>query len=624
MASTRFVYDFDEPSEGGRELLGGKGAGLAEMTQMGVPVPAGFTITTDACRAYMSNGKTVPDGLGEEIERHVAALQEKAGKRFGDTTDPLLVSVRSGAAVSMPGMMDTILNLGLNDEAAQGLARATGNERFANDSYRRLIQMYGEVVDGIDGHRFEQELTDLKRARGVAQDVDLTADDLAGLIETYKAIYREETGRDFPQDAREQLTRAVRAVFDSWDSPRAQVYRRTYGIPDDLGTAVNVVRMVFGNKGDDSGTGVAFTRDPSTGEQGLYGEFLPNAQGEDVVAGTRTPAPLAEMQGKLPRAFEQLLETMRRLEEHYRDMQDIEFTVEDQELYLLQTRSAKRTAAAAVKAAVDMVDEGLISREDAIARIEPAQLDQLLHPMLDPTAHWEVAAKGLNASPGAASGKIVLDADTAEQRGKAGESVILVRWETTPDDIHGLIQAAGVLTAHGGMTSHAAVVARGMGKPCVAGCESLTLDVRAKTAKLGNHTLREGDVITIDGGTGRVIVGEVPLVPPQLNDDFETILAWADSLRRLKVRANADNPEDARRAREFGAEGIGLCRTEHMFFEGDRITAVREMILAEDEAGRRSALERLRPMQQGDFEAIFEAMAGLPVTIRLLDPPLHE
>jgi len=620
----RFVYDFDEPSEGGRKLLGGKGVGLAEMTQMGVPVPAGFTITTDACRAYVSNGKALPDGLGEEIDRHVRSLEERTGKRFGDADDPLLVSVRSGAAVSMPGMMDTILNLGLNDEAVQGLARATGNDRFANDSYRRLIQMYGKVVDGIEGNRFEQELTDLKRARGVAHDVDLTADDLAELIETYKAIYEDETGRDFPQEAREQLTRAVGAVFDSWDSPRAQVYRRTYGIPDDLGTAVNVVQMVFGNKGDESGTGVAFTRDPSTGEQGLYGEFLANAQGEDVVAGIRTPAPLAEMQGKLPRAFERLLETMRRLEEHYRDMQDIEFTVEDQELYLLQTRSAKRTAAAAVKAAVDMVDEGLISREDAIARIDPAQLDQLLHPMLDPTADWEVAAKGLNASPGAASGKIVLDADTAEQRGRAGESVILVRWETTPDDIHGLIQAAGILTAHGGMTSHAAVVARGMGKPCVAGCDALSIDIRARTITLKAQTLSEGDVLTIDGGTGAVIVGEVPLVPPQVNDDLETVLGWGDELRRLKVRANADTPDDAAKAREFGAEGIGLCRTEHMFMAEERLPVVREMIMADNEEGRRKALDKLLPMQQGDFEAIFEAMAGLPVTIRLLDPPLHE
>ena len=620
----RYVYDFDEPSEGGRDLLGGKGIGLAEMTQMGVPVPAGFTITTDACRAYMSNGKMLPDGVEEEIERHLGALAEKTGKPFGDMKDPLLVSVRSGAAVSMPGMMDSILNLGLNDEAVVGLARATGNERFANDSYRRLIQMYGEVVDGIDGHRFEQALTDLKKSRGVAQDVDLSADDLAGLIDTYRAVYRQATDRDFPQDPRDQLTRAVRAVFDSWDSPRARVYRRTYDIPDELGTAVNVVQMVFGNKGDESGTGVAFTRDPSTGEHGLYGEFLTNAQGEDVVSGIRTPEPLANMEQKLPAAFERLLETMRRLEEHYRDMQDIEFTVEDNELYLLQTRSAKRTAAAAVKAAVDMADEGLISREDAVVRIDPAQLDQLLHPMIDPTAEWEVATRGLNASPGAACGAIVLDADAAEQRGKAGESVILVRWETTPDDIHGLIQAAGILTAHGGMTSHAAVVARGMGKPCVAGCEGLSIDIDARTITVGDETLKEGDLLTIDGGTGAVIVGEVPLVAPEVNDDLETILGWGDEHRTLKVRANADTPEDAAKAREFGAQGIGLCRTEHMFMADDRLPVVREMILADDEEGRRKALEKLLPMQQGDFEAIFDAMAGLPVTIRLLDPPLHE
>jgi pyruvate,orthophosphate dikinase len=620
----RYVYSFDEPSDGGRDLLGGKGIGLAQMTQMGVPVPAGFTISTDACRDYMSNGKSLPDGLDDEIDRHLRDLEEKTGKRFGDTKQPLLVSVRSGAAVSMPGMMDTILNLGLNDEAVQGLASATANDRFAFDSYRRLIQMYGEVVDGIEAHRFEQALTDLKQSRGVRLDVDLSADDLAELIETYKRIYKQGTGRDFPQDAREQLTRAVRAVFDSWESPRAQVYRRTYGIPDDLGTAVNVVQMVFGNKGDESGTGVAFTRNPSTGEQGLYGEFLANAQGEDVVAGTRTPEPLAAMEQTLPRAFEQLLETMRRLEEHYRDMQDIEFTVEDENLYLLQTRSAKRTAAASVKAAVDMVEEELISREEAVARIDPAQLEQLLHPMIDPTAEWEVAAKGLNASPGAASGKIVLDADTAEQRGKSGENVILVRWETTPDDIHGLIQAAGILTAHGGMTSHAAVVARGMGKPCVAGCDALSIDAAAKTITLGDQTLAEGDVLTIDGGTGTVIVGEVPLVPPQVNDDLETILGWGDEHRRLTVRANADTPEDAAKAREFGAQGIGLCRTEHMFMAEERLPVVREMIMADNEEGRRAALDRLLPMQQGDFEAIFEAMAGLPVTIRLLDPPLHE
>jgi pyruvate, orthophosphate dikinase len=624
MASEKYVYDFDEPPDGGRELLGGKGVGLAEMTGLGVPVPAGFTVTTDACRAYMANGKQVPDGLEEEIDEHIAALEERAGKRFGDPEDPLLVSVRSGAAVSMPGMMDTILNLGLNDEAVEGLARQTGNPRFARDSYRRLIQMYGEVVDGIDAHRFEQALTDLKRERGVSQDVDLTAEDLAELIDTFKRIYRDGTGTDFPQDAREQLGRAVRAVFDSWETPRAQVYRHAHGIPDDLGTAVNVVQMVFGNKGDDSGTGVAFTRDPGTGESGLYGEFLPNAQGEDVVAGIRTPQPIERMREVMPEAFDQLLDTMRRLEEHYRDVQDIEFTVEDQRLYLLQTRSAKRTAAAAVKAAVAMVEESLISREEAVARIDAAQLDQLLHPMLDPKADFEVVAKGLNASPGAASGKVVFDADTAEERGKAGESVILVRWETTPDDIHGLLQAAGILTAHGGMTSHAAVVARGMGKPCVAGCEELTVDVRAKTARLAGHDLSEGDVITIDGGTGRVILGEVPLVPPQINEDFETILEWADGLRRLRVRANADTPEDAAKAREFGAQGIGLCRTEHMFMAEDRLPVVREMILAEDEEGRRAALDRLLPMQQGDFEGIFEAMAGLPVTIRLLDPPLHE
>jgi pyruvate, orthophosphate dikinase len=624
LAAERYVYAFDEPSTGGRDLLGGKGMGLAEMTQMGVPVPAGFTITTDACRAYMSSGKSLPDGVEREIEEHLGALQEKTGKRFGDTNGPLLVSVRSGAAVSMPGMMDSILNLGLNDDAVVGLARATGNERFANDSYRRLIQMYGEVVDGIDGHRFEQALTDLKKLRGASQDVDLTANDLAGLIDTYRAIYLEETGRDFPQDPREQLARAVRAVFDSWDSPRAQVYRRTYDIPDDLGTAVNVVQMVFGNKGDESGTGVAFTRDPSTGEHGLYGEFLANAQGEDVVAGIRTPEPLARMEQKLPVAFAQLLDTMRRLEEHYRDMQDIEFTVEDNELYLLQTRSAKRTAAAAVKAAVDMADEGLISREDAVARIDPAQLDQLLHPMIDPTSDWEVATKGLNASPGAACGAIVLDADTAEERGKAGESVILVRWETTPDDIHGLIQAAGILTAHGGMTSHAAVVARGMGKPCVAGCEGLSIDIDARTITVGDRTLSEGDLLTIDGGTGAVIVGAVPLVAPEVNDDLQTILEWGDEHRTLKVRANADTPEDAAKAREFGAQGIGLCRTEHMFMAEDRLPVVRQMILADGEEGRRQALDKLLPMQQGDFEAIFEAMAGLPVTIRLLDPPLHE
>ncbi|HEY2374203.1 MAG TPA: pyruvate, phosphate dikinase [Gaiellaceae bacterium] len=595
----RYVYDFNESSEGGRELLGGKGIGLAQMTQLGVPVPAGFTITTDACRAYMQEGG-LPAGLEDEVAEHIARLEQATGKRFGDDADPLLVSVRSGAAISMPGMMDTILNVGLNDVAVGGLARTTGNGEFASDCYRRLIEMYGETVDGVS---FERGETDVERL---------------------KAVYRQQTGNDFPQDAREQLRQAIIAVFDSWKSPRAHVYRRTYDIPDDIGTAVNIVQMVFGNKGDRSATGVCFTRDPSTGEQGLYGEYLVNAQGEDVVAGTRTPQPIEEMRERLPEAFDQLLETMARLEHHYRDMQDIEFTIEDGKLYLLQTRSAKRTAAAALKAAVDMSGEGLITREEAIARIDPGQLDQLLHPMLDPKAEFEVAARGLNASPGAASGRVVLDADTAAERGKAGESVILVRWETTPDDIHGLIQAKGVLTAHGGMTSHAAVVARGMGKPCVAGCEGLEIDVDARTIRIGGHELREGDMITIDGATGRVIVGEVKLVPPQINEDFETVLGWADDVRRLKVRANADNAPDAAKAREFCAQGIGLCRTEHMFFGDERLPVMQEMILASDEDGRRAALDRLLPFQQSDFEAIFEAMAGLPVTIRLLDPPLHE
>jgi pyruvate,orthophosphate dikinase len=620
----RYVFDFGEDSGGGRELLGGKGIGLAEMTQLGVPVPDGFTITTDACRAYLAGGGQVPDGLDAEVDEHIAALEQRTGKGFGDDGDPLLVSVRSGAAISMPGMMDTILNLGLNDVAVEGLATSTGNPRFALDSYRRLVQMYGEVVDGVDGHRFEQALTDLKAARGASHDVDLTAEDLRELVGTFTAIYEEETGRPFPQEPPDQLRRAYRAVFDSWNAPRAHVYRQANDIAEDLGTAVNVVQMVFGNRGDTSGTGVCFTRNPSTGERRLYGEFLLNAQGEDVVAGIRTPEPIERMQELMPAAFDQLVDTLDRLESHYRDLQDIEFTVEEGTLYLLQTRTGKRTATAALRTAAEMVDEGLISREEAVARIDPSQLDQLLHPMIDPDAAVDVAAQGLNASPGAASGAIVLDADTAEERGKVGEAVILVRWETTPNDIHGLIHARGVLTAHGGMTSHAAVVARGMGKPCVAGCEDMAIDVAAQTLRIGTHELRAGDVITVDGGTGRVIVGEVPLVPPAIDENFGTILEWADDLRRLRVRANADTPDDAVKAREFGAEGIGLCRTEHMFMGEERLPVVREMILARDEEERRTALDRLLPMQQGDFEGIFEAMAGLPVTIRLLDPPLHE
>ena len=623
MART-YVYDFSEGGELGRELLGGKGVGLAEMTAIGLPVPAGFTVTTEACREYMELGGRLPDGLREEIEEHVEQLEETTGKRFGDPADPLLVSVRSGAAVSMPGMMDTILNLGLNDDAVEGLAKATDNERFAFDAYRRLIQMFGNVVDDIDGQLFERQLASLKDERGVSQDVELDASDLRELAKRFAAIYAESSGEPFPQDAREQLARAVRAVFDSWNTPRAQVYRRANQIPDDLGTAVNVVQMVFGNKGDDSGTGVAFTRDPSTGKQGMWGEFLVNAQGEDVVAGIRTPEPIEGMEARFPEAFRQLADTMARLEEHYREMQDIEFTIEEGSLYLLQTRAGKRTAVAALRVVVEMVGDGLISQEEAVARVDPGQLDQLLHPMIDPKADYETAAKGLNASPGAATGKIVLDADRAEEQGKAGEDVILVRAETTPDDIHGVIEARGVLTAHGGMTSHAAVVARGMGKPCVAGCDALSIDLGARKIRLGERELAEGDIITIDGGTGDVIVGDVPLVPPQIDENFQTLLGWADELRRMRVRANADTPEDAAKAREFGAEGIGLCRTEHMFMAEERLPLVRAMILASSEDERRAALEKLLPHQQQDFEGILAAMAGLPVTIRLLDPPLHE
>jgi pyruvate, orthophosphate dikinase len=616
---TQYVYDFSEGGGLGRELLGGKGVGLAEMTAIGLPVPAGFTVTTEACREYMRLGGKVPAGLDAEVVEAVARLEETTGKRFGDPADPLLVSVRSGAAVSMPGMMDTILNLGLNDEAVEGLARATGNDRFAFDAYRRLVQMFGEVVGGVDGQLFEQELASLKAERGVTQDVELEADELRGLVARFKHLYP-----DFPQEARKQLESSIRAVFDSWNTPRAQVYRRANGIPDDLGTAVNVVQMVFGNRGEDSGTGVAFTRDPSTGEPGLWGEFLVNAQGEDVVAGIRTPEPIAAMRARLPEAFEELAATMARLEEHYREMQDIEFTVDHGTLYLLQTRTGKRTAAAALRIAVDMVSEGLLTQEEAVGRVDPGQLDQLLHPMIDPKADYEVVAKGLNASPGAATGKIVLDADRAQELGSAGEAVVLVRAETTPDDIHGIIEARGVLTAHGGMTSHAAVVARGMGKPCVSGCEALTIDVDARRIRLGERELAEGDLLTIDGGTGEVIVGEVPLVPPRIDENFETLLGWADAIRRLRVRTNADTPEDAAKAREFGAEGIGLCRTEHMFMADERLPHVRAMIMASSEDERRAELERLLPFQQADFEGIFTAMAGLPVTIRLLDPPLHE
>jgi pyruvate, orthophosphate dikinase len=619
-----YVYDFSQGSKDMRDLLGGKGANLAEMTTIGLPVPDGFTITTKACLDYLGAGGDWPEGLRDEVAEHLAGLETRVGKRLGDPSDPLLVSVRSGAPVSMPGMMDTILNLGLNDRSVEGLATQSGDERFAFDSYRRFVQMFGDVVMGVDGHLFEAALDRAKRDRGVREDVDLDAGDLRKLVETFRGIYRSETGEEFPQDPADQLARAVEAVFGSWNTPRAVTYRRHEGIADDLGTAVNVVQMVFGNMGPASATGVAFTRNPSTGERELYGEFLVNAQGEDVVAGIRTPRPLAELEQVVPEAFTGLREAMDRLEAHYKEMQDVEFTIEQGTLYVLQTRSGKRTAQAAVRVARDLVTEGVVDRDTAIARIDPGQLDQLLHPGIDPTADYDVLATGLNASPGAAVGKAVFDADTAESRGRAGEPVILVRFETTPDDIHGVIQAQAVVTAHGGMTSHAAVVARGMGKPCVCGVESLQIDPSAKRFTVDGTTISEGDEISVDGGRGLVIRGAVKLIPPQINEDFRAITGWADEIRRLGVRANADTPEDAARAREFGAEGIGLCRTEHMFFGDERLPVMREMILASAEAGRRAALERLLPFQQSDFEGILGAMAGYPVTIRLLDPPLHE
>ncbi|MGH3074458.1 MAG: pyruvate, phosphate dikinase, partial [Gaiellales bacterium] len=619
------VYAFADGSSDMRDVLGGKGAELAEMTSIGLPVPDGFTVTTGACRAYLAGGGAWPDGLSDEVTRHLASLEERCGgRRLGDPDDPLLVSVRSGSPVSMPGMMDTILNLGLNPRSVEGLARASGNERFAADSYRRFVQMYSNVVLGVPSDLFEDALTRAKSSRGVHADVDLDASALRELVEEFLSISREQTGRDFPEDPREQLDGAITAVFASWNTPRARTYRRHEGISDDLGTAVNIMQMVYGNLGDDSATGVVFTRNPSTGERVLFGEFLLNAQGEDVVAGIRTPRPIAEMQGEMGEAFSELAAAMATLETHYRDLQDVEFTVERGKLYILQTRAGKRTAQAAVRVARELVAEGVIERDEAVQRINAGQLDQLMHPAIDPGADYEVLARGLNASPGAAVGRAVFDADTAEARGRAGEPVILVRWETTPDDIHGVIQAQGVLTAHGGMTSHAAVVARGMGKPCVCGVEALQIDAAQRRFAINGTTVSEGDEISIDGSRGLVISGAVPLVPPQMTDDFAAVTAWADDARRLGVRANADTPEDARRAREFGAQGIGLCRTEHMFFGDERLPVMREMILARDEAGRRAALDRLLPFQQSDFEGILAAMDGQPVTIRLLDPPLHE
>jgi pyruvate, orthophosphate dikinase len=623
MGRGKLVYSFFEGSGEMRNLLGGKGAGLAEMTRLGLPVPPGFTITTEACRAYTEAGR-LSAGLMESVAEYLEVLEGVTSKRLGDSDNPLLVSVRSGAAVSMPGMMDTVLNLGLNDAAVAGLARRTGDERFAYDSYRRFIQMFGDIVLKIPHERFQEALEILKEERGVEEDPQLEAADLKELVNVYKEIVESEADRPFPEDPAEQLELAIRAVFDSWDNERAIAYRREFGILDSLGTAVTVQAMVFGNMGEDSATGVAFTRDPSTGEQGIFGEFLLNAQGEDVVAGIRTPRPLEEMMEAMPHAFSELLETMQRLEHEYRDMQDVEFTVERDALYMLQTRSGKRTAAAAIKIARDMAEEGFIRKDEALLRIDPGQLEQLLHPRMDPVAEVEVLCTGLGASPGAATGKIVLTAQEAAERGGAGEAVILVRKETDPDDVEGMMRAKGVLTALGGMTSHAAVVARGMGKPAVTGCSALKIDSHAGAFSVNGRVFEAGDVITIEGTSGRVIAGEVPLVEPEIDEDFETILRWADRVRALGVRANADTPEDARRAREFGAEGIGLCRTEHMFMEEGRLRIVREMILSEDERALDAALEKLEPLQKEDFEKIFKAMDGLPVTVRLLDPPLHE
>lgn len=635
-----YVYRFgggvSDGGKGDKNLLGGKGANLAEMASIGLPVPPGFTISTAMCTRYYEDGEQFPTELRNEVAQGIAHIEAVTEKRFGDPENPLLVSVRSGARVSMPGMMDTVLNLGLNDATVEGLAKKAGDERFAWDSYRRFIQMYADVVLELDHGAFEEALEIAKEDNGFTLDTEMSAEDWKTLVTTYKGLVEEQWGKPFPQDVHDQLWGAVGAVFGSWQSERAKVYRRLNDIPADWGTAVNVQAMVFGNMGDTSATGVAFTRDPSKGDRAYYGEFLINAQGEDVVAGIRTPQYLtkaareeagakpASMEEAMPEVYGELAAVFDQLETHYRDMQDIEFTVEQAKLWMLQTRSGKRTAKAALKIAVDMANEGLITREEAIARVDPAALDQLLHPTLDPDAKRDVLTKGLPASPGAASGKVVFDADAAERAAAAGEAVILIRVETSPEDIHGMHAAKGILTARGGMTSHAAVVARGMGRPCVSGAGSLSIDNKAKLMRVAGREVREGDILTLDGSTGEVMLGAVATVQPELAGDFAKLMEWADQVRRLKVRANAETPLDCRTAREFGAEGVGLCRTEHMFFDSARITAVRQMILASDEAGRRAALAKLLPEQRADFTAIFEVMAGLPVTVRLLDPPLHE
>ncbi len=637
---TNWVYGFGGGSADGdasmKNLLGGKGANLAEMAKLGLPVPPGFTITTEACVHYFSNGNTYPADLAEQVAAGLKTVEAVVGKTFGDASNPLLVSVRSGARASMPGMMDTVLNLGLNDQTVEGLAKLSGDRRFAFDSYRRFITMYSSVVLGLSHDDFEEVLDDHKDRLGVTVDTDLSAGDWEKVVAEYKAVVMRELGHAFPQDPHEQLWGAVSAVFASWMNDRAKFYRRMHDIPESWGTAVNVQSMVFGNMGETSATGVAFTRNPSTGEARLYGEFLINAQGEDVVAGIRTPQSLTiagreemgetapSMEEAMPVVFAQFVDVVGTLERHYRDMQDIEFTVEQGRLWMLQTRNGKRTAKSALKIAVDLAAEGVISQEEAISRVEPSALDQLLHPTLDPNAARHVVASGLPASPGAATGKIVFDADEAERLSQLGDAVILVREETSPEDIHGMHAARGIVTARGGMTSHAAVVARGMGRPCVCGINELSIDERAQTFTARGRTFKAGEIITIDGSKGEVLDGAVAMIEPELTGDFQTLMGWADGVRRLKVRANAETPLDARTARGFGAEGIGLCRTEHMFFDEDRIAAVREMILADDEQGRRTALAKIEPFQKSDFVELFTIMAGLPVTVRLLDPPLHE
>ncbi len=619
----KWVYDFEEGNEKMRDFLGGKGAGLSEMTVIGLPVPPGFTITTEACKDYLKLNQITDDIRTETLE-HLKKLEDKVNKKFGDALNPLLVSVRSGAPISMPGMMDTILNLGLNDETVEGLSRLTQNERFAYDSYRRFIQMFGNVVMNISHDKFEYILEKYKEGNNLRNDTELTPDLLKNIINEYKLLYRENTGLNFPQDPFEQLFVAIEAVFKSWNTPRAVTYRMLNRISEDLGTAVNVVMMVFGNMGNDSATGVAFTRNPSTGEKELYGEYLINAQGEDVVSGIRTPKQIQEMQNDLPTVFEELVTVAETLERHYKDMQDMEFTVEKNKLYMLQTRSGKRTAQAAVKVAVDMVQESLIAKEEAVLRVTPEQVDQLLHKMIDPTVEVQVIAKGLPASPGAASGKVIFNVKEAAEKGKLGEPVILVRPETTPEDLEGMAYSQGILTTRGGMTAHAAVVARGMGKPCIVGAETIKLNLEEKSFSVNGLTVKENDIITIDGSLGSVMVGEVPMIEPTLTSELKQILSFADELRELGVKANANTPEEAIKAREYGATGIGLCRTERMFLKPDRLPIMQEMIISESKEERIKLLESLEKMQKKDFYDILKAMDGYPVIIRLLDPPLHE